>query len=693
MRRLLHRIGDAIVASDPGLGRLRMGATAATTMAAAIFVEFCFGSLVGAAGQQLAVFMLLGAIVAMMGSNALADHSIPANVRMAVWFPVAIGGGLALGTLVAPWHVLSLVVFVGVMFLSVWIRRFGFPFFFYGFMIWMGYFFADFLQVDIGQLPILVLAVVLATAVVLLLCCTVFLPDPRRTLARIFRSMSARTRVLARACAALIDAEPGSRAARRASAQVFDARARVNDASLMSDGWAAHQRALPVGWTSSRLRERLLDLQLGRDRITTAARALAGGDPDPELRELSARALSDFAAGAIGAARRDAAELTAAAQTAPEAARASLRQLARGIEMLAAVPPSPALPRAVQRNEREFVPAAALFQGQLPGSPSVASGIDARGGRWNPVSRASFATRQAVQVALAGGLAIVAGTAISGPRYYWAVIAAFVSFAGTGTRFETVRKSLLRVLGTLLGLFAGVLLAHLSEGRTIVSLGIIIAAAFCGNYLMRISYAYFIFFLTIMLSELYAILGEFTDALLELRLVETAVGAGIGIVVALVVAPVSTRDTILTEQSAVVLGIRNALESARARALDPAAVAAVDLDAALIAMDNEMRRLTLVGAPLTHYSAWENRPRAVRHRLTTVAAAVGAARAVAMAARSLQEPDQRLADDIGRVIAYIDEVRLGAAPEEDERLGDGDGSVARLQDLLAVLAPTASRVR
>ena len=64
---------------------------------------------------------------------------------------------------------------------------------------------------------------------------------------------------------------------------------------------------------------------------------------------------------------------------------------------------------------------------------------------------------------------------------------------------------------------------------------VVITSMSCGFYLVNISYASMIFFVTIMVAQLYSALHVFTTGLLWLRLEETAVGAGIGIAVALVV--------------------------------------------------------------------------------------------------------------------------------------------------------------
>ena len=159
-----------------------------------------------------------------------------------------------------------------------------------------------------------------------------------------------------------------------------------------------------------------------------------------------------------------------------------------------------------------------MMMGDLPGSPSVAAEVAPRAHRWNPLGRLDLTTRQAVQVAIAGGLAILLGSGLSTTRYYWAVIAAFVAFAGTSTRSETFIKAGNRVLGTLVGLFAAIWLAELTRGSTALVLVVILASVFLGFYLLRVSYAFMIFFITIMVAQLYSVLNEFSDGLLVLRL-------------------------------------------------------------------------------------------------------------------------------------------------------------------------------
>jgi hypothetical protein len=167
---------DRIVGSDPGLTQLRQAGSAVIAMASAIGVEYGFALLTHAGAEAALIAMLLGAIVAMMGSMALTGTGVWRKVSTAVFFPVALGFGMVIGVAVGDRTDLMLGIFVVVMFAAVFVRRFGGAFFFYGFMGWMGYFFAAFLHATASMLPGLLVNVAIASAWVLLLSITVLRP-------------------------------------------------------------------------------------------------------------------------------------------------------------------------------------------------------------------------------------------------------------------------------------------------------------------------------------------------------------------------------------------------------------------------------------------------------------------------------------------------------------------------------------
>ncbi|HEY2674900.1 MAG TPA: hypothetical protein VGJ07_31595, partial [Rugosimonospora sp.] len=263
--------------SDPGWIRLRMAVSGGVAIASVLALEYGIARATHAGAQAEVIAMLLGAMVAMMGSMALTATSMWARVRTAAFFPVALGAGMAAGVAVGSHTDLMLAVFVVVMFAAVIVRRFGMPFFFYGFQLWMGYFFASFTHATAATLPSLLVTVITASAWILLLAVTVLRGNPRRTLARIRRAFDARSRDVARMSAALLEAavtDPSqvSRWRRRLTAR----QARLAEAALMIEAWSAETGALPAGWSAVALRRHLLDAQLAIDGIAAAAGDLAG---------------------------------------------------------------------------------------------------------------------------------------------------------------------------------------------------------------------------------------------------------------------------------------------------------------------------------------------------------------------------------------------------------------------------------
>src|SRR5699024_8425808 len=93
-------------------------------------------------------------------------------------------------------------------------------------------------------------------------------------------------------------------------------------------------------------------------------------------------------------------------------------------------------------------------------------------------------TRAAIQVACAGAAAIFFGELVSSTRWYWAVITAFVVFAGTGSRGELLIKAWRRTVGTLLGVIAGVGVAVLVSGYPMLQLAAVLCCVFLGFYLV-----------------------------------------------------------------------------------------------------------------------------------------------------------------------------------------------------------------
>lgn len=273
----LTEIWDRLAASDPGLTRLQMAGSAAVGVASVLLVEFAFAAVTHAGQMGTIISMLLGAVVTMMGMMALNGPSFWPKVRIAVFFPVAIGIGLLCGVLVSGHTTLMLVMFVVVMFAAVVVRQYGIPFFFYGFMGWMGYFFATFTHATLGMIPKLIAAIIVATIWVLLLSSTLMRTNTKKTLRRTVFAFGSRARTMIRSCADILllsDEKQRERAMRTLRAKQI----KLSEAALMVEGWSAEPGAIPQDQSAPLLRRRLIDVQHVLERMADATKVLIESD-------------------------------------------------------------------------------------------------------------------------------------------------------------------------------------------------------------------------------------------------------------------------------------------------------------------------------------------------------------------------------------------------------------------------------
>ncbi|MFB6840299.1 FUSC family protein [Streptomyces sp. NPDC056361] len=149
-------------------------------------------------------------------------------------------------------------------------------------------------------------------------------------------------------------------------------------------------------------------------------------------------------------------------------------------------------------------------------------------------------TRQAVQATAACAIALAAGQLISHDRWYWAVGTAWWIFVNTASRGETLVRGFRRVLGTVAGIAAGLLIAVPLGGAPGPTALLVAVCVFGIFYTAPLSYSWMMFFVTVMAGLLYGLLGVLHPGLLLLRFQETAVGA-IGAAIGVALLPVTTH--------------------------------------------------------------------------------------------------------------------------------------------------------
>jgi uncharacterized membrane protein YccC len=260
-------------------------------------------------------------------------------------------------------------------------------------------------------------------------------------------------------------------------------------------------------------------------------------------------------------------------------------------------------------------------------------------------------TKQAIQVALAASLAIVVGELVSPSRWYWAVIAAFVIFAGTNTWNETITKGWARLIGTALGVPAGILVAVVVSGNHTASLVLIFVCVFCSLYFLRVAYSLMTFWITTMLALLYGLLGEFSYGLLLLRIEETAIGAVIGATVAILVLPTNARTTMRHDARAFLTTLADVIETSVATLFGHEATASPTDKARQLGRDLQQFRTT--AKPLAAGVGGISGRHSIRHGQRMLAACDRYGRALARNSERFELPSERLTDAISSAATHI----------------------------------------
>ncbi|ARP74566.1 FUSC family protein [Streptomyces pluripotens] len=550
---------DRFAASDPGLLRLTAGLRTVT----AIVLTLAVLAVLQAPVSQL----VAGAVAAMTATFAIREKQrLQQAVTLALGLPVALFS-VSLGALLSQRIVAGDLFFVALIFCAVYGRRFGDRGTALGLIGFQVYFLSLFVQATTSVLPALLGAVCVAFA-----CSAaarfVLLPQTAAgTLDRLRRAFRARLAQLISVQAELLDAGPDE--AERVLQDLRAGTARLHETALMiqgrlADGTSDESVALL-------LQRRTADAEIAAERLglllltarsaqrTDTLTLHLPGAPLPAGGELPVR---DEATAAL---RRDLQALRLLAlRPAGEASGTTLAQLRNrllGYRDEENLPKASPAVRDVFRGLGEAARAVLGLRTALDGpqdeagdSPATTRSreeLDAEdaaiegGGESAPEEAETTGlqrptTRAAVQVAVGSSLAIAGGELLSTHRWYWAVLTCWIVFINTASTGEILVKGYRRLLGTVLGVVAGIALTGLVGHHTWTAFALVLVCIFAMFYTAPLSYTLMSFFVTAMLGLLYALLNTYSTAVLVLRVEETALGAACGVVAAAVVLPVRT---------------------------------------------------------------------------------------------------------------------------------------------------------
>jgi uncharacterized membrane protein YccC len=615
MQAWLRGAANQLFGVDPGLNQLRTALAAVMGVGAALGLCYLFVELTGAlqlpAGSApapvlaaanhatLLISMLLAGVVAMMSTFVVQDHTVRDQVLSSLLLPVVVLAVLTLALVIAPYHLPSLAFLVVVMAAGVYVRRFAPRGFGIGMGMFLGGFLGYFLHTrlalnDVGWIAANLGIGVLAS---LLMRFAVLPPTPGRTLARMHRSQLARARRLLRLCTILLTETDEGRV-QALEEQIRRQQVRINETTLMIDAQLAAVRPQTVMVEA----QRHFDAELALSNCARFAVALATTPTPFDVRRRAIDALSALLDEDPRAVSRAVEALRATTCDEPRSSVLTSR-LAASVEDYAQA--HNRVGRPVGEDEisdpdgRAFTPAVHLVNNWLPGSHPVSAKASTTRGR-GLLDRASMPPhiRTTVQMMIAGAITVAAGDAVSGMRLYWAVIATFFAFVMATNSGEQVRRALFRVGGTAIGMVVGDLLVHLTGGNDWSSLATVLLALFFGLYLIRLNYVFMVIAITVVVSQLYAQLEEFSWQLLTLRLVDTAIGTAAVIITVLLIVPLRPKRVLNAGVLLWFTALRRLIDAVLARLegrrepLRPLVRAADAAYAALVATAAPLRRAT-----------------------------------------------------------------------------------------------------
>ena len=530
---------DRMVAADPGMMRLLLAARGTmavflTSFATIVPITLLGGSVLIAA--QAIVFSIMAGFV-------MREPTRQQRERTLILLTIPVVGAAIVCTLVDQAVALGDGFFLTLVFACFLLQAYGPRAINQGFTAVIACYVGLLLHLPARTLPLQLLAVAIAVPVIWFACFVLLPMRPEAQLRRTIQAVQGRAAAVLDAAGALRRRQSGARRLRRTLARLTEAALAADDQLALLD---------PAGSIQTRMA--LMDLELAAARLAALASELAS---EPLAQQAVQFVVNQRRLRRSRWSTRDLARAPATSARSPVAA--ALAEITRAAAALGQAPPSLPLPPP------------------LPAAPGP------------------LAWRIALRVTLASAIAMAGGMAISPQRWFWAVISTYVVFLNTRSRGDTVFRGLQRVSGTMLGLVGGLLFAALLQGDVAIQVLLLVVVVFGMFYAAFISYTASIFCVTVMLGELYSLLGSNADSVLLLRLEETAVGAAAAILVAVFVLPVRTRDQVTRSGAAVLAALAEVVGACRARLAGEAGTAAI---VALRKVDRQVADLRLALLPL-----------------------------------------------------------------------------------------------
>ncbi|MGW3134139.1 FUSC family protein [Streptomyces sp. NPDC001076] len=703
-----------LAAADPGLLRFTAGLRTVTSIALTLAVL--------AALRADVSHLVAGAIAAMVATFAIREKGRAQQaVTLALGLPVALAS-ISLGALLNARVVIGDLFFVALIFCAVYSRRFGDRGTALGLIGFQIYFASLFVHATVAALPGLYLTITVAFGCAALARFVLVRQTPAGILDRLRRAFRARLAQLVSAQAELLDAGPDE--LDRAVEEVRVRTARLHETALLIQGRLADGTS---DETVARLvQRRIADAEIAAERLgllLLTARSAERADtltlhlPGAPLPSAVGEPLRDEAMERL---RLDleALRLLVLRPAGPGkgTALARLRNRLLGYregEDLPAAPPAVQdvfrgigeAGRAVlglrlaldgPQDESDDTPATSRSREELDAEDAAIEGAEEGERKAEEATGLRRpTTRAAVQVAVGSSLAIVGGEFLSAQRWYWAVLTCWIVFINTSSTGEILVKGYRRLLGTVLGVVAGIGLAGLVGHHTWTAFGLVLLFIFAMFYSAPLSYTLMSFFVTAMLGLLYTLLNTYSLDVLVLRVAETALGAVCGVIAAAVVLPVHTD---IRTDELLVTTLDRLADVTRAAADQLSGSPPVDLVEKARDLDQALADLAAAVQPLTHpITPLRSRRDTARYVVALLETCAYHARSLAATAELLPThpaiaADPRLRGAGRRIVHNIEAIAAHVGDDQSDAGIETGPSIASMLEPGTLRAPRYGRV-
>ena len=606
---------DRLLAHDPALSRVKMGARVTLTILASILSLIVVHLTVT---PLPAISYALAIVLSIEGGVAVKDKTPGDQLTTRLMGCAASLFCITLAAALEPYRLLADLTFLCVIFAASLARVFGPRGFAVGMFAFISYFIGAYLRPTFTELPLAALGPLFAVAYGHLIRKYLLVDDWRRDLSKTLRAVEHRVSEMLLRLAQLSRAGTLTEKDRLELRQMEE---QLKDVVLMAEGLLPHNPdgSMPSGDSPvTAVSMAIFDLHLAAESVIVQS-----------LVAMAPASLFDAVLNGEAVAAKQIAEdfdVTGGDARAKQSIHALL-WLQRASSALADA-----------ANDRAFQQMMAF--GEVPQAATLATPDFS----WkNPLVRA------AVQITIASGIAMVFGLLLSRDRWFWAVLTAFLVFNNTRSRGDAALRAIQRSVGTLAGVAIGLAVATLLSGHMAATVALAAVCVFLAFYFLQVSYALLSFFVTLVLCLVYGLIGQLTFEVLLLRLEETVIGSIAGMFVAFVIFPSSTRSTVelaLARWYDALGQLLDAVDGGESR------YRLIELSNRL---DEAYRDLTVAARPLG--SAWSlvTRPGPIRQTLAVFLASSYWARILARDFANLENRDdpeiRRAIDDARRALA------------------------------------------